>query len=76
MSDASEVDLRFGKRACGLEQVGVRIVADDLAREVLDVFRQSGIGENRDAEAMATRVARGARLAPLRPRTWAAIRRS
>jgi hypothetical protein len=48
-SDAIEVDLRFGEITGGLEQADVWIFVDDLAREILDVFRQSGICENRDA---------------------------
>jgi hypothetical protein len=58
-------------RARKLEQDWIRIVSDDFERESLDLGGQYGIAENRNAQTVAKRAARGTRLAFLRPRARA-----
>jgi hypothetical protein len=38
MSNAVDVDLRFGDRACGHERGGARIFANDFGHQILDLI--------------------------------------
>jgi hypothetical protein len=68
------VDLRFGEPAGHLEHGRARRFSHDVAREVLEVLGQPGVGNDRDAQAVAAGVAGRPCPAALRPRAGARSR--
>jgi len=72
--DAGEVDLGFGHMEGDFAARGARTLAGDPARAGLDLAREGRIGQHRNAQAVAARIARGLGLAGGRARAGATLR--